>query len=286
MIPPIADRFVAGESAADALDHVQQLNRRGVGGLVNLLGEHYADPGHAAEDRDAYLELVRRIGRRDLDACVTVKPSQLGLDVGEETFRENLLDVVSLAAPRNVFVWVDMEDHTTTDPTLDAYEELARRFDGGVGVAIQSNLRRTRDDLARLAEVPGAVRLVKGAYDEPADIAYRSRDRIDEAFRTDMEFAFREFETGTVAVGSHDEAMIQRALELAARHPTDYEFQMLMGVRDDRQGELAREGHPVSQYVPYGGKWLSYFYRRIRERKANLLFAARAVLGSASRRNV
>jgi proline dehydrogenase len=279
MIPPIADRFVAGESAADALDHVQHLNRQGVGGIVNLLGEHYGDPAPAAEDRDAYLELVRRIDRRDLDASVSVKPSQLGTDVGRETFRENLLDVVSLAAPRDVFVWVDMEDHTTTDLTLDAYESLARRFDGGVGVAIQSNLKRTRDDLARLATVPGAVRLVKGAYDEPADIAYRSRDRVDEAFRADIEFAFREFERGTVAVGSHDESMIQHALELAGQYSTDYEFQMLMGVRDDRQRELAREGHPVNQYVPYGGKWLSYFYRRIRERKENLLFAARAVLG-------
>jgi proline dehydrogenase len=279
MLPPLASRFVAGESAAVALEHARQLDEDGVGTILNLLGEHYDERAPADDDTETYCQLLADIATTDLRVVLSVKPTQLGLDVSERVFRENLARVVERAHETGSFVWVDMEDHTTTDLTLDAYEDLARRFDGGVGVAIQSNLKRTREDLARLATVPGAVRLVKGAYDEPADIAYRSRDRIDEAFRADIEFAFGEFERGTVAVGSHDESMIQHALELTTQYPTDYEFQMLMGVRDDRQRELAREGHPVNQYVPYGGKWLSYFYRRIRERKENLLFAARAVLG-------
>ena len=278
MIPPIADRFVAGESAETALEHVGDLNRRGVKGIVNLLGEHYHEPEPAAEDRDVYLELVRQIDQQGVDACVSVKPSQMGIDVSEETFRENLSDIVSIASSRDVFVWVDMEDHTTTDVTLDAYEALVTEYDGGVGVCLQSNLKRTSDDLERVADLPGKIRIVKGAYDEPAELSYKKKDRVNEVYRSDIEYMFEHFEDG-IAIGSHDPAMIEYAIDLHEEYGTPMEFQMLMGVRTDEQERLAREGYEVWQYAPFGSKWFSYFYRRARERKENLLFAARAVLG-------
>ncbi|MFW6003437.1 MAG: proline dehydrogenase family protein [Halanaeroarchaeum sp.] len=280
MIPPIANNFVAGESAEEAIDHARSINRKNIKAIVNLLGEHYHEPGPAAEDRDQYLDLVRAIDSSAADAVVSVKPSQIGIDVGEETFRENLRDIVSIADTRDVFVWVDMEDHETTDVTLDAYEDFAREYEGGVGVCLQSNLKRTSDDLERVKDVPGKIRLVKGAYDEPKDISYKKKSRVNERYRADLEYMFSEFEPEAgIGVGSHDQKMIDYAIELGEEYDRDYEFQMLMGVRDDEQERLAREGYEVYQYVPYGGKWFQYFYRRARERKENMLFAIRAVLG-------
>jgi len=276
MIPPIASNFVAGETPAAALDHARRLNDRDVGAILNLLGEHYDNPAPAAADRDAYRDLVEDIAATDGDVCISVKPSQVGLDVGEATFRENLGAVVDHAAERDVFVWVDMEDHTTTDATLDAYEDLAREHEGGVGLCLQANLKRTTEDVKRLADVPGKVRLVKGAYDEPGDVAYTDKARVNEAYRDLLELAFAEYDRG-VAVGSHDPEMIEYATDLHDEYGTDFEVQMLMGVREDAQFDLA-EDYEVWQYVPYGDKWLSYFYRRVAERKENLLFAARAVL--------
>ena len=278
MIPPIASRFVAGETPATAFDHVRRANDDGVKVILNLLGEHYNERAPADADADAYVSLIRDIGGTDLDACVSVKPSQLGIDVADEVFRENLRRVVKAGDDHGVFVWCDMEDADTTDTTLDAFETLAREFDGGVGQCVQANLRRTRSDLDRLADVPGKIRFVKGAYDEPESIAYTDKADVNEAYREDLEFLFKERDGG-IAVGSHDPAMIALAVELAAEYDADYEVQMLMGVREDAQRRLASEGVETWQYAPYGDKWLSYFYRRVRERKQNALFALRAVVG-------
>ncbi|MFU8869470.1 proline dehydrogenase family protein [Natronococcus sp.] len=278
MIPPIASKFVAGETPSDALEHVRTLNERDVAGILNLLGEHYDDPSDAAADVNAYVELIDDIVASDLDACISVKPSQIGLGVDEETFERNLIEIVDYGANRDVFVWVDMEDHTTTDATLDAYEALVRRHGGGAGLCLQANLERTREDLERLADAPGKIRLVKGAYDEPAEIAYTDKDRVDEVYGELLEYMFESFDDG-IAIGSHDPAVVARARELHRTHGTPYEVQMLMGVRTDAQYELAAQGVDVYQYVPYGSRWLSYFYRRVRERKENLAFALRAILG-------
>ncbi|MFC4438942.1 MULTISPECIES: proline dehydrogenase family protein [Natrialbaceae] len=277
MILPIASRFVAGEEPAEALEHVRQLNDRNVKAIVNLLGEHYDDREPAHADAVEYRELVEDIARSNLEACVSVKPSQIGLDLGEDVFREELTEIVDTAADHGVFVWIDMEDHTTTDATLDAFEDLAREHDGGVGVCVQANLKRTREDVKRLADVPGKVRFVKGAYDEPAELAYRDKESVNREYEALLEYAFEHFEDG-VAVGSHDPAMIDRAIDLHEEYGTDFEIQMLMGVRDDAQYELAEE-YEVWQYVPYGGRWKSYFYRRAMERKENLWFAIRAIIG-------
>ena len=277
MIPPIASNFVAGESPQEALEHIDRLNANGVAGILNLLGEHYDDPAEAAADTAAYLELIELIDHAEADACISVKPSQIGLDVGADTFTENLTEIAGKGAEHDVFVWVDMEDYTTTDATLDAYEPLAREHADMMGVCLQVNLKRTREDLERLADVPGKVRLVKGAYNEPKEVAYREKERVNDRYRELLEYMFDNYEDG-IGVGSHDPTMITHARELYEMYGTPYEVQMLMGVREDRQYELAAEGVSVYQYVPYGGKWLSYFYRRIRERKENILFAARAVV--------
>lgn len=278
MIPPIADRFVAGEQPSDPLDHAATINDDDLSAIINRLGEHYDRPRSTRDDRDTYLELIESIDSRGLSAVVSVKPTQFGLGIEEDLFRENLRAVVKAADRTDGFVWMDMEDHTTTEATLDAYEAVSTAYGGRVGVCVQSNLRRTRGDLDRLADSPGKVRLVKGAYDEPAEVAYTTRQEVNERYRGDLEFAFRRFDDG-VAVATHDPAMIDHALNLHDDYGTPFEFQMLMGVREDEQRRLASDGYQVWQYVPYGPAWASYFWRRIRERKENLLFALRAVFG-------
>jgi proline dehydrogenase len=275
MLPPLARRFVAGETPPEALEHVRGLNEDDIGALLNLLGEHYDERGPADADTAAYCNLVEDIAESGLRATVSVKPTQLGLKVREDVFRENLARIVERADERGVFVWIDMEDYPTTDATLAAYEHHAREH-GDVGVCVQANLRRTRDDLERLAGLPGKVRLVKGAYTPPADIAYQSASRVNQAFKRSLRFMFREFDDG-VAIGSHDQDMVDLAEDLHEEHGTPYEIQMLMGVRTDAQRKLAAD-REVWQYVPYGDAWLSYFYRRIKERKENVLFALRAII--------
>jgi len=276
MIPPLARRFVAGETTAEALEHARTRNEDGIGVILNRLGEHYETRGPADAAATTYQGLVEEIAAADLRACISVKPSQLGLSVSDAVFEQNLDRVVSHAAPRDVFVWIDMEDHTTTDATLSAFERLARETDGGVGVCLQANLRRTPDDLERLADRPGKVRLVKGAYDPPPSVALDGKDAVNQAYREQLRYMFEHFDDG-IAVGSHDPAMIDLAATLHDEYGTDYEVQMLMGVRTDAQRALT-DDCPVWQYAPYGGEWLAYFYRRVAERKENALFALRALL--------
>jgi len=279
MLPPIASSFVAGETPEAAIDHVAACNDDGVAGILNLLGEHYTDPEDAAADTQAYIDLIESLADRGVDGCVSVKPSQIGLDIGDDVFRSNLQSIVDTGQQHDRFVWIDMEDHTTTDVTLDAFESQALATDGDVGVCVQANLKRTREDLERLADLPGKVRFVKGAYDEPKSVSHKGKAVVDEAYRDLLDYAFREFDDGQIAVGSHDPAMIEYAAECYAEYGTDYEVQMLMGVRETAQRELAADGIPVYQYIPYGGKWASYFYRRLRERKENAVFALRAIVG-------
>ncbi|MEF8802053.1 MAG: proline dehydrogenase family protein [Halolamina sp.] len=278
MIPPIASNFVAGETPAAALEHAAAQNRTGVKVILNLLGEHYDDPANAAADTKAYRALVRDIADSDIDACISVKPSQLGIDIGDDVFQSNYRSIVEVADEEGVFVWCDMEDADTTDITLDTFEEFAHEFEGGIGQCVQSNLTRTSDDLERLADVPGKIRLVKGAYDESPEISYTEKSKVDERYRADLETLFESY-TGEIAVGSHDPEMIEYAEELSDEHDRPFEVQMLMGVREKAQQELTAEGREVWQYAPYGERWLSYFWRRLRERKENVLFALRAIVG-------
>jgi len=275
MIPPVARRFVAGETAAGGIEHARELNADGLGAILNLLGEHYDQRAPADADTAAYLRLLADLAATDCRACISAKPTQLGLNVDATVFRENLARLVERADETGGFVWLDMEAHGTVDATLDAYERHAR--DGRpVGVAIQGNLKRTGDDLERLVGLPGKLRLVKGAYSPPPAVAYRDRDRVDEAYRSHLRFLFERADGG-IAVGSHDPAMLDLAADLHAEFGTPYEVQMLMGVREDAQRALAAD-RDVWQYVPYGDSWLAYFYRRVAERRENLTFALRALV--------
>ena len=273
-VPPIANRFIAGVAAEDACERASTLEERGIGAMLNRLGSHHGDREAAERDAAEYRLLVRRIADAGLSASVTVKPSQLGLDLGEDVLDELLGDVVAFAREHDVFVWMDMEEHTTIDATLDAFERYARAHGGGVGVCVQADLKRTPGDVERLAVLPGKVRFVKGgAYDVPESVAYVEKPRIDRAYRELLAYAFETFDDG-VAVATHDPAMIDYAIAQHEEYGTDFEIQMLMGVRTTAQLELAKS-YDVQQFVPYGERWKQWVVNRARN---NLRFAARAIL--------
>ncbi|SDQ22932.1 proline dehydrogenase family protein [Natronobacterium texcoconense] len=273
MLPPVANRFVAGETAAEAIDHARRQAKLGIDPMVNLLGSHHADRPAAEADAAEYRLLVEDLAEADLEGepAISVKPTQIGLDCGETVFRDLLGGVLEAAVTHDVFVWLDMEEHTTVDATLAAYERFARLSDGRVGVCLQADLERTLDDLERLADVPGKLRLVKGgAYDRPSEIAYTTDTRIDQAYRRLLDRAFETVE-GPVVVATHDPEMIEYATDRA--DGTDLEFQFLMGVRPRAQRTLATE-YDVCQFVPYGTRWKRWAINRA---KRNVGFTARAV---------
>ncbi len=277
MIPPVANRFVAGEDRQEALERAAVLNVRGIRAILNLLGETYSDPATARADVADYHGLIEEIATAELAACIAVKPTQLGLSIRRSLFEDHLEELVAHGVDRDVFVWIDMEGSATTNDTLAVFEEIAPSYPAMTGVCLQSNLRRTDEDIDRLQDVPGLIRLVKGAYNEPSSIAYRDKARIDEAYRRHLETLFRN-RSYEIAVATHDPEMIRHAMQLHEVHGTPFQFQLLMGVSEARQSELA-EDYEVYQYVPYGGRWFSYFTRRMLERSENLRFAVRAILG-------
>ncbi len=272
MIPPVASKFVAGESPEEALDHVSSLNDDGIEGMLNLLGEHYGSREPADDDAEAYVDLLDRIQERNLDASISVKPTQLGLDVSSEVFEDNLGRV--LDASEDVFVWMDMEGPETVDATLEAFLDRPR---DDVGVCLQANMRRTMEDFDRVSDHPGRIRLVKGAYSPPSDVAYTGRE-VEHAYRNLVDRAFDDGFRPSLALGTHDLDVIEYAEEAVGERDEELEVQMLMGIREPLQRELA-DSHDVTQYVPYGGRWKSYFYRRIRENPSGALLAARSLLG-------
>lgn len=271
MIPPVASEFVAGESPEEAFEHVRGLNGDGIEGMLNLLGEHYDSREPADEDADEYVDVVQRIEREGLDASISVKPTQLGLDVDEEVFVDNLERVVD--ASGEVFVWMDMESREYVDATLDGFQRFAN---DGVGVCLQANLRRTLADLYDLADVDGGIRLVKGAYSPPESAAYTGRD-VERAYREAVDRILKDDFTPELALGTHDLDLVEFADALAKERDERFEVQMLMGIREPLQRELAVD-HYVTQYVPYGSRWKSYFYRRIKENPSGALLAARSLL--------
>ena len=278
----VVDRFVAGETLPDALDAVRTLAGQGIAVTMDHLGEDVTDRSEAQRSRDAYLALLEalaplQLGRR---AEVSVKLSAFGqaLPVGGEDIAGELVrPVVEAATAMGTTVTLDMEDSRTVDSTLGVLAEL-RRDHPGTGAVLQSMLHRTEDD-ARALAVPGSrVRLVKGAYREPADVAHQDKADVDAAYARCLEVLVRG--GGYPMAGTHDPAMIQRFLALVAetgRTPDSYEFQLLYGIRPDEQLRLSAAGHTVRAYVPYGADWYGYFMRRLAERPANLQFFLRSL---------
>jgi proline dehydrogenase len=281
----VVDRFVAGETLDDALAVVRRLTAQGIAVTLDHLGEGVTDRAEAVRSRDAYLALLDGLAPLRLGAAaeVSVKLSAFGQALpggGTDLALELVRPVAEAASAIGSTVTLDMEESTTVDSTLAVLAEL-RRDHPGTGAVLQAALHRTEDDAAALA-VPGSrVRLVKGAYDEPPSVAWRSRADVDAAYARCLGVLVRG--PGHPMVGSHDPRMVDLAQRLAAgygRTPDSWEVQMLHGIRTDEQRRLAAEGLCVRAYVPYGADWYGYFMRRLAERPANLRFFLRSLVSS------
>ncbi len=268
-------RFVAGETMEAALPALERMREAGFRTTVDILGEAVRAPDAARAAATAYVAAIKALGERGLDLNVSVKLSQMGLLLDRALVRENLGRVLAAASAVEGFVRIDMEDHTTTDRTLEVWRELRPIMagSGDVGVVLQSALLRTPDDAERLIAEGARIRLCKGAYREPASVACQDRADVDTAYLVIMR---RLLEAGHYpALATHDDRMADEAIRFAMEHgigPDRFEFQMLYGVRRDLQERLLREGWTVRIYVPIGSEWYPYFMRRLAERPANVTF--------------
>jgi proline dehydrogenase len=267
-----SSRYIAGPTLEDAIRVVRTLNAQGMLATVDVLGEEIAHEDEARAIARSYLDVFDAIARESLDANVSVKPTALGLKLSYDACRENLLAVLA----QGRFVRIDMEDATTTDDTLRLYRELRLAGHENVGVVLQAYLRRTLDDVRALADLQPNVRLCKGIYVEPPSIAYTDPESVRTSFVQCLDALLAA--GAHVAAATHDETLIRAALD--RRVP---EFQMLLGVREDRARELVAAGHALRVYVPFGDQWYAYSLRRLQENPAMATTIARATIGRALR---
>ena len=272
---PMVRRFVAGESLDEVLPAIERLHAAGFRTTVDVLGESVTAPDAARAAAARYLDTLDALAARGLDRNVSLKLSQMGLGVARELARENLERIVARARELDAFVRIDMEDHTTTDATLELWRGLRPTMagSGDVGVVLQSALRRTDADVEALIAEGARIRLCKGAYKEPAAVAYQDKAEVDEAYVRQMERLL--LDATYPAIATHDDRIIDHAIAFSGEHgigPERFEFQMLYGVRRDVQERLRRDGWTVRIYVPSGREWYPYFMRRLAERPANVVF--------------
>jgi proline dehydrogenase len=279
----MAERFVAGEKREDALRVVRELNGRGILAALDHLGENVSRGEEAVRARDEYLSLLEEIKKNGVKSYVSLKLTQMGLDIDEGLCFENVKKIVEKAREYGNFVRIDMESSEYTERTLKIYKKLKREFNN-IGIVIQAYLRRSEDDIRELIDMGANIRLCKGAYKEPPEIAFPKKKDVDGNFihLMDMIFSNEAQKKGVyLAIATHDEKLIEwakRETQLRGIGRDKFEFQMLYGIRRDLQEDLKREGYVMRVYVPYGDHWYPYFMRRLAERPANVLFLIKNIL--------
>ena len=274
----LASRFIAGEEVEDALRVIRRLNSEGFLVTLDCLGESVLEAEAAEAACETYLQLLDRLATERLKSHVSVKLTQLGLAIDEGLARRNLGRIAERAAQRNNFVRVDMEGSAFTEPTLRVFCSVGAPRDV-LGIALQAYLHRTAADTEELLKRGVRIRLVKGAYQEPPDVAFAKKSDVDRSYRELME---KLLASGIYhAIATHDERIIAATQRFAREHgisPESFEFQMLYGIRRRLQRGLIQQGWRVRLYVPYGPEWYAYFMRRLAERPANLFFLMRNLL--------
>jgi len=277
------ERFIAGNTLDEAVVSGRRLNDAGIQLTMDHVGEAVADEASADAAAREYHELLQRIAGEGLTATISIKPTQLGLALDAARCEKRFEDLVALSRSLGLMVEIDMEDSPFTDKTLDLYRRMLA-VNPKLRVCLQSYMRRANRDLDGLVAAKGSVRLVKGAYKEPATVAYQKKSEVDDNYVRMMEAGLSKAAVDNgfyLAVATHDESLVEIAGQLAANNgisKKDFEFQFLYGVRSDLQRRLAADGYTVRVYLPYGQEWYPYFMRRLAERPANLFFLLRNML--------
>jgi proline dehydrogenase len=273
-----ARRFIAGETTAEAIEVARTIERGGMGITLDYLGEQVMSTAAAASATQAYLEIINEIEQAGIGRNLSVKLTQLGLSVDRATSVDNLRRILDAGGAADFFVRIDMEQSSTTDQIFDAVETLWNIGYHNSGIAVQAYLRRSAADIARLNALGISVRLVKGAYNEPADVAFPHKADVDAAFVSLMQTLLEQ--GNRPAIATHDPEMIERTIHFAERQGISkdrWEFEMLYGVRRDLQTSLTAKGYSVRLYVPFGRQWFPYFMRRLGERPANVTFVFKSL---------
>ncbi|MGD6804675.1 proline dehydrogenase [Rossellomorea vietnamensis] len=273
-----AARFVAGESIDLAVEAIKGLNNQGLSVTIDYLGEFIDNEAEANEMADQCIEAVKAIGRERIDSQLSLKMTSMGLDLSEEIVMKNMRRILEAAQEFGVFVTIDMEDYSRCGKTIDIFKRLKSEYDN-VGTVIQAYLFRTEKDMEVLNEYSPNLRLVKGAYKESPLVAFPDKKDVDDNFKKIIKMHL--LNGNYTAVATHDDAMIEYTKQIVEEYniPHDqFEFQMLYGIRVERQLELAKEGYKMRVYVPYGTDWYGYFMRRLAERPANVAFVLKGVI--------
>jgi proline dehydrogenase len=279
----VSRRFVAGETLDDAVAAARAVNKLGQAASLDLLGENVSDEAGARRTAEGYIAIFNRIASEKLDANVSLKLTQLGLDLGEELCQELLEKVVAHASSQGSFVRVDMEGSAYTQRTLGIVHRVRGKHPG-IGTVVQAYLYRTEQDVQQLLAAGCRMRLCKGAYKEPPEVAFPKKPDVDANYVKLMKMLLP---SGIYhGIATHDPAMIQATKDFARERKIgreQFEFQMLYGIRADLQKQLTREGYRMRIYIPYGTDWFPYFMRRLAERPANLAFFLRSLVPRNSR---
>ncbi|MDQ2920474.1 MAG: proline dehydrogenase family protein [Acidobacteriota bacterium] len=276
----LTTRFVAGETIDEAVAAIRELNAEGCTASFDHLNESVASPAEAEAEVKEYLEILARIDQTGIKSNVSIKLTQFGLELDPELAYKNARAIVADAARRGNFVRVDMEASSVTQLTIDIFKRLRAEFGlNDVGIVLQSYLRRTYDDAQELVKLPARIRICKGAYNEPPEVAFPDKKDTDENYIRVMQLLLS---SGIYhGIGTHDPKMIDATIEFSKRAEIGkeaFEFQMLYGVRRDLQRQLAKDGYNMRVYVPYGKHWYPYFMRRLAERPANVWFVLKNLL--------
>jgi proline dehydrogenase len=277
----IALRFIAGETLDDGIGAVREVAARGCTATLDFLGEAVTGADDARRAQAAILTACKRIAGESLPSGISAKPTQMGLGFDPDLAFELIAGIAAEAEQFDDHVNIDMEGSDTTESTVALCERLREAGHDNVGCALQSYLHRTQVDVERLTATGASLRLIKGAYDEPPEVAYQDAAQVDASFERSMEWLLA---NGTYPrIATHDDVLIEKTKRTAirlGRSPDDFEFQMLYGVRTPLQRQLVAAGWRMRVYIPFGTEWFPYFMRRIAERPANLIFFLRAVAGS------
>lgn len=278
-------RFMPGEQLGDALAAAQRLEEKHIGSIFTHLGENIRDTAEAESVAEHYIEALCRIREQQLSTEISVKPTQLGLDLSPELCYDNLKRIIAHEEPSRM-VWIDMEASNYVDATLNLYCRALNEYPN-VGLCLQAYLRRTRGDLAALVPLRASIRLVKGAYNEPPEIAFAQKNDVDEnyfALAKEMMLAKKAQPAMRAAFGTHDIVMLRKISDFAATAglpKSGVEVQMLYGIQSAEQERLAREGYDSKVLVAYGAHWYAWFIRRLAERPANVWFVVRNLFGAS-----
>jgi proline dehydrogenase len=273
-----AKRFVAGETIDQAIQVIKELNRQGLEATIDYLGEFVDNDMEAAERTARSIDIIEKISAEAIRSQISLKLTSMGLDLSEQLVLKNMREILEAAGKHNVFVTIDMEDFTRCQKTLDIFKVLRKEYPH-VGTVLQAYLYRTMGDIEDLNAYKPNLRLVKGAYKESSKAAFPEKKDVDENFKKIIKQHL--LNGNYTAIASHDEAIIQYTKQLIKEQKISndqFEFQMLYGIRPERQLQLAQEGFKMRVYVPFGTDWYGYFMRRLAERPANVGFVLKGVL--------